>query len=94
VLERFELGAAASACAMPSRRACSARSPSSAAISCANSAPPSRTEADISAERSAELRTTVARELAGVQHTVEQVVVVRYTGQDIVIQQPRDRWSA
>jgi acrylyl-CoA reductase (NADPH)/3-hydroxypropionyl-CoA dehydratase/3-hydroxypropionyl-CoA synthetase len=26
----------------------------------------------------------VARELAGVQHTVEQVVVVRYTGQDIV----------
>jgi acrylyl-CoA reductase (NADPH)/3-hydroxypropionyl-CoA dehydratase/3-hydroxypropionyl-CoA synthetase len=34
----------------------------------------------------------VARELAGVQHTVEQVVVVRYTGQDIV-EQPRDRWS-
>jgi acrylyl-CoA reductase (NADPH)/3-hydroxypropionyl-CoA dehydratase/3-hydroxypropionyl-CoA synthetase len=35
----------------------------------------------------------VARELAGVQHTVKQVVVVRYTGQDIV-EQPRDRWSA
>jgi acrylyl-CoA reductase (NADPH)/3-hydroxypropionyl-CoA dehydratase/3-hydroxypropionyl-CoA synthetase len=32
VLERFELGAAAGACAMPSRRACAARSPSSAAI--------------------------------------------------------------
>jgi acrylyl-CoA reductase (NADPH)/3-hydroxypropionyl-CoA dehydratase/3-hydroxypropionyl-CoA synthetase len=47
----------------------------------------------ISAERTAELRTTVARELAGVQHTWKQVVVVRYTGQDIV-QQPRDRWSA
>jgi acrylyl-CoA reductase (NADPH)/3-hydroxypropionyl-CoA dehydratase/3-hydroxypropionyl-CoA synthetase len=50
-------------------------------------------KADLSAERTAELRTTVARELAGVQHTVEQVVVVRYTGQDIVIQ-GRDRWSA
>jgi acrylyl-CoA reductase (NADPH)/3-hydroxypropionyl-CoA dehydratase/3-hydroxypropionyl-CoA synthetase len=46
----------------------------------------------IAAERSAELRTAVARELAGVTHTVEQVVVVRYTGQDITIQ-PRDRWS-
>jgi acrylyl-CoA reductase (NADPH)/3-hydroxypropionyl-CoA dehydratase/3-hydroxypropionyl-CoA synthetase len=41
-------------------------------------------KADLSAELTAELRTTVARELAGVQHTVEQVVVVRYTGQDIV----------
>ncbi|EAQ97751.1 AMP-binding protein [Congregibacter litoralis] len=50
------------------------------------------TEADLAAERSAELRTTVARELAGVEHTVKQVVVVRYTGQDIV-RQSRDRWS-
>jgi acrylyl-CoA reductase (NADPH)/3-hydroxypropionyl-CoA dehydratase/3-hydroxypropionyl-CoA synthetase len=49
-------------------------------------------ETSISAERSAELRTTVARELAGVEHTVKQVVIVRYTGQDIV-QQPRDSWS-
>jgi acrylyl-CoA reductase (NADPH)/3-hydroxypropionyl-CoA dehydratase/3-hydroxypropionyl-CoA synthetase len=53
--------------------------------------------ADLSAERTAELRTTVARELAGVQHTVEQVVVVRYTGQDIVSSRatagPRT-WSA
>ncbi|WP_439107546.1 AMP-binding protein [Congregibacter sp.] len=49
-------------------------------------------EPGIAAERSAELRTTVARELAGVEHTVQQVVVVRYTGQDIV-RQPRDRWS-
>ncbi|MFK7831047.1 MAG: AMP-binding protein [Congregibacter sp.] len=44
------------------------------------------------AERSAELRTTVARELAGVQHNVEKVVVIRYTGQDIV-RQARDSWS-
>jgi acrylyl-CoA reductase (NADPH)/3-hydroxypropionyl-CoA dehydratase/3-hydroxypropionyl-CoA synthetase len=49
-------------------------------------------EEGLPAERSAELRTAVARELAGVEHTVEQVVVVRYTGQDIVVQ-PRDRWS-
>jgi len=49
-------------------------------------------EESLPAERSAELRTAVARELAGVSHTVEQVVVVRYTGQDIVVQ-PRDRWS-
>jgi len=50
-------------------------------------------EETLPAERSAELRTAVARELAGVQHTVEQVVVVRHTGQEIV-EQPRDRWSA
>ncbi|HKK22588.1 MAG TPA: AMP-binding protein, partial [Pseudohaliea sp.] len=49
-------------------------------------------EESVPAERSAELRTAVARELAGVSHTVEQVVVLRYTGQDIVVQ-PRDRWS-
>ena len=49
-------------------------------------------EAAIPAERSAELRTAVARELAGVTHAVDRVIVVRYTGQDIV-RQPRDRWS-
>ncbi|GAB5415877.1 MAG: propionyl-CoA synthase subunit Pcs [Congregibacter sp.] len=49
-------------------------------------------QGQMSAERSAELRTTVARELAGVSHTVDTVVVVRYTGQDIV-RQSRDRWS-
>lgn len=49
-------------------------------------------ENELPAQRSAELRTTVARELAGVGHAVEQVVVVRYTGQDITVQ-PRDRWS-
>ncbi|MGF1466729.1 MAG: AMP-binding protein [Sandaracinaceae bacterium] len=49
-------------------------------------------ERALSPERSAELRTSVARELAEAQHTVEDVVVVRYTGQDIV-EQPRDRWS-
>lgn len=50
-------------------------------------------DSTLSAELTADLRTTVARELAGVQHTVEQVVVVRYTGQEIVVQ-PRDRWSS
>lgn len=49
-------------------------------------------EPGISAERSAELRTSVARALAGVTHTVEKVIVVRYTGQDIV-RQSRDLWS-
>ncbi len=49
-------------------------------------------EAELPAERSAALRTTVARELAGVGHAVDQVIVVRYTGQDITVQ-PRDRWS-
>ncbi|MEE2893034.1 MAG: AMP-binding protein [Pseudomonadota bacterium] len=43
-------------------------------------------------ERKAEIRTSVARSLAAVQHIVERVVVVRYTGQDIV-EQARDRWS-
>ena len=43
-------------------------------------------------ERKAEIRTSVARSLAAVQHIVERVVVVRYTGQDIV-EQGRDRWS-
>jgi len=49
-------------------------------------------EAGLPAERSAALRTSVARELAGVGHAVDQVIVVRYTGQDITVQ-PRDRWS-
>ena len=49
-------------------------------------------EDELDAERSAEIRTTVARQLAEVQHIVEQVVVAKYTGQDIVVQ-PRDRWS-
>ncbi|MEJ2603581.1 MAG: AMP-binding protein, partial [Gammaproteobacteria bacterium] len=49
-------------------------------------------ETDLNAERSAEVRTSVARRLAEVGHVVEQVVVVRYTGQEIVVQ-PRDRWS-
>mgnify|MGYP006278592721 FL=1 len=49
-------------------------------------------EADLDAEKTAEVRTSVARRLAEVQHIVEQVVVIRYTGQEIVVQ-PRDRWS-
>lgn len=49
-------------------------------------------EDSIAAERSAEIRTEVARRLADVEHIVERVVVVRYTGQEIV-EQSRDRWS-
>ncbi len=49
-------------------------------------------ESTVNAERSAEIRTGVARRLADVTHIVEQVVVVRYTGQEIVEQQ-RDHWS-
>lgn len=49
-------------------------------------------QTQMSAERSAELRTTVARELASVTHTVDKVIVIRYTGQDIV-RQTRDHWS-
>ena len=48
--------------------------------------------ADLPPERTAAIRTTVARRLADVRHAVEQVVVVRYTGQEIV-EQTRDRWS-
>ncbi|MEM1022944.1 MAG: AMP-binding protein [Myxococcota bacterium] len=44
------------------------------------------------AERKAEIRTAVARSLTEAQHCVETVVVVKYTGQDVV-EQPRDRWS-
>lgn len=46
----------------------------------------------IDAEQSAEIRTGVARRLADVTHIVERVVVVRYTGQEIV-EQSRDQWS-
>jgi len=49
-------------------------------------------ESDLSPERTAAIRTTVARRLAEVGHAVERVIVVRYTGQEIVAQ-PRDRWS-
>ncbi|WOJ95604.1 AMP-binding protein [Congregibacter brevis] len=49
-------------------------------------------EPAVAAERSAALRTTVARELASVEHIVKKVVVVGYTGQDIV-RQSRDSWS-
>ncbi|NBD96498.1 MAG: AMP-binding protein [Gammaproteobacteria bacterium] len=49
-------------------------------------------EDDLPPDRTATIRTTVARRLAEVGHAVEQVIVVRYTGQDIV-EQPRDRWS-
>ena len=47
---------------------------------------------DIPAETSARLRTDVATALAGVGHTIETVVVARYTGQEIV-QYERDRLS-
>ena len=40
----------------------------------------------------AELRTTVASELANVGHAVSHVIVVRYTGNDIV-KHSRDSWS-
>ncbi|MEM1080933.1 MAG: AMP-binding protein, partial [Pseudomonadota bacterium] len=49
-------------------------------------------ESGLSTEQTAIIRTTVARQLAAVKQPVERVVVVRYTGQDIV-QQPRDCWS-
>jgi acrylyl-CoA reductase (NADPH)/3-hydroxypropionyl-CoA dehydratase/3-hydroxypropionyl-CoA synthetase len=49
-------------------------------------------ESAMPAERSAELRTAVARRLAEVGHAVEAVVVVRYTGQEVV-EQSRDHWS-
>ncbi len=49
-------------------------------------------ETSLPAEQSAELRTAVARELADARHNVDTVVVVRYTGQEVV-EQARDRWS-
>ncbi len=49
-------------------------------------------EASMSPERMAEVRTTVARELAETGHVVERVVVIRYTGQEVV-EQSCDAWS-
>ncbi|MCY4342252.1 MAG: AMP-binding protein [Gammaproteobacteria bacterium] len=49
-------------------------------------------EATLPAERSAALRTAVAKRLAACRHAVEAVVVVRHTGQEVV-EQARDRWS-
>jgi len=46
----------------------------------------------LAAERKAEIRTAVARSLTEAEHCVETVVVVKYTGQDVV-EQSRDRWS-
>ena len=40
----------------------------------------------------AELRTAVARQLADAKHNVENVIVVEYTGQEIV-EHSRDKWS-
>ena len=42
--------------------------------------------------KKAEVRTAVARRLADDRHTVQTVVVVKHTGQEVV-QQPRDVWS-
>jgi len=50
-------------------------------------------EDGLDAERTAQVRTSVARRLAEVGHTVDRVVVVRYTGQEVV-EQSRDLWSA
>ena len=49
-------------------------------------------ETGLSPERMALIRTTVARRLADTGHAVQTVLVVRYTGQDVV-EQPRDQWS-
>ena len=49
-------------------------------------------ERDTAPEIIAELRTSVASELASVGHAVERVVVVRYTGNEIV-EHRRDSWS-
>ncbi len=49
-------------------------------------------ETGLAPERTASIRTIVARRLADTGHAVKTVVVVRYTGQDIV-EQPRDQWS-
>ena len=46
----------------------------------------------LAAETTAELRTAVARHLANATHDVENVIVVEYTGQEIV-EHPRDQWS-
>ena len=49
-------------------------------------------EAGLDPTKKAEVRTAVARRLADDRHTVDKVVVVRHTGQEIV-HQPRDQWS-
>ena len=49
-------------------------------------------EASMEPTQKAQVRTAVARRLADARHTVDTVIVVRHTGQDIV-EQPRDRWS-
>ena len=49
-------------------------------------------EGGMSPTQKAEVRTAVARRLADDRHSVETVVVVRHTGQEIV-EQSRDRWS-
>jgi len=49
-------------------------------------------EPGVSAELKADVRTSVARRLADAVHCVEKVIVIRYTGQEIV-RQPRDVWS-
>ncbi len=46
----------------------------------------------LSAQMAAELRTAVARQLANARHELEHVIVVRYTGQEIV-KHARDHWS-
>ncbi|MBL6704011.1 MAG: AMP-binding protein, partial [Pseudomonadales bacterium] len=46
----------------------------------------------IAAELTADLRTAVARQLADAKHDVDNVIVVDYTGQEIV-EHGRDRWS-
>lgn len=49
--------------------------------------------AQVSPSTMASVRTQVARSLAAAEHIVHTVVVVRYTGQDVVVQE-RDQWSA
>ena len=44
------------------------------------------------AEMTAELRTAVARQLADAKHDIDHVIVVDYTGQEIV-EHARDKWS-
>jgi acrylyl-CoA reductase (NADPH)/3-hydroxypropionyl-CoA dehydratase/3-hydroxypropionyl-CoA synthetase len=44
------------------------------------------------AEMTAELRTAVARQLADAKHDIDNVIVVDYTGQEIV-EHARDKWS-
>lgn len=50
-------------------------------------------ESQLSPTVLAAVRTQVASSLAAAEHIVQTVVVVRYTGQDVVVQD-RDQWSA